>query len=191
MVSLNNLLQPIWEVSPYPLAVISNEPDAQDRKFVYINRAFTDVTGYTRYEAIGQPATLLNGPRTNLDALHECEAMLLRGDTFSSPLVHYRKDGSEYACEITIAPLVEPDGGEHFIIIIEMPSVMPAKISRSDDDIAPTGALVALTLPMPLQEFSDGRLPTHLKSHPELDALRALWIEIRGDRPLPLRTDFE
>jgi PAS domain S-box-containing protein len=184
MVSFNNLVQPIWEVSPYPLAVISYELDPQDRKYVYVNSAFTNLTGYTRYEAVGQPATLLHGPRTNLAALQDCELKLLQGKTFSAPLVHYRKDGSEYACQVTIAPLVEPDGGEHFLIVIEVSSL-------SLDDTSSREDIVPLTLPMPLKEYPDGRLPVHLRSHPELDALLALWQEIRGDRPLPLRTDFD
>jgi PAS domain S-box-containing protein len=190
MVSFKNLLQPIWEVSPYPLAVVSYERDPQERKFVYVNPNFTNLTGYTRYEAVGQPATLLHGPRTSLAALSECETKLLQGETFSTSLVHYRKDGSEYTCQVRIAPLVEPDGAEHFLIMIEM-SLLASDEMRSDDDSAPIGAQVPLALPMPLKEYPDGRLPAHLRSHPELDALLALWTKIRGDRPLPLRTDFD
>jgi PAS domain S-box-containing protein len=190
MVSFNNLLQPIWEVSPYPLAVISYERDPQDRKFVYVNAAFTNLTSYTRHDAVGQPSTLLHGPRTNLAAIRECETKLLQGETFSGSLVHYRKDGSEYGCQVTIAPLVEPDGGEHFLIMIEMSSTPSDERSLSDDS-APVGTQVPLALPMPLKEYPDGRLPTHLRSHPELDALLAIWTEIRGDRSLPLRTDFD
>jgi len=184
MVSFSNLVQPIWEVSPYPLAVISYELDPQDRKYVYVNAAFTTLTGYTSVEAVGQPATLLHGPRTDLAALRECETKLSQGKTFDSSLVHYRKDGSEYACRVMVAPLVEHDGSEHFLITIEMASVPSDELSASDD-------IVPLTLPMPLKEYPDGKLPAHLRSHPELDALLALWTKIRGGRPLPLRTDFD
>jgi PAS domain S-box-containing protein len=190
MVSFNNLVQPIWEASPYPLAVMSYERDPQDRKFVYVNPAFTDVTGYTRDEAVGQPGTLLDGLRTNLAAIRECETKLLQGNTFSAALVHYRKDGSEYACQVTIAPLVDPDCAENFLIIIET-SPMPSREMGLSEGIALIGLQVPLALPMPLKEYPDGKLPTHLRSHPELDALLALWTEVRGDRPLPLRTDFD
>jgi PAS domain S-box-containing protein len=190
MVPFDNLLQLIWEVSPYPLAVTSYERDPQDRKFVYVNPAFTSLTGYARHEAVGQPATLLHGPRTNLAAMRECEKKLLQGETFSSRLLHYCKDGSEYACQATIAPLVEPDGGEHFLIIIEMSSIPTDELILSEAS-APIGVQVPLALPMPLKEYRDGKPPSHLRSHPELDALLALWREIRGDRPLPLRADFD
>jgi PAS domain S-box-containing protein len=190
MVSFNDLLQPIWEVSPYPIAVISYDRDPPDRKFVYVNSAFTVLTGYSKDEAVGQPATLLHGPRTSLDAIRECETKLARVETFASDLVHYRKDGSEYMCRVTIAPLLEPDGGQHFLIMIEIP-FNPLDESALNEDTAPAGATVPLALPMPLREYPDGQPPRHLRSHPELDALRAVWTERRGTRTLPLRMDFD
>jgi hypothetical protein len=47
------------------------------------------------------------------------------------------------------------------------------------------------TLPMPLMHFGDGKLPPHLTSHPETDALRALWEAKKRGRALPLRSDFK
>jgi PAS domain S-box-containing protein len=190
MIPFDSLFQLIWEISPYPLAVISYERDPQDRKYVYVNPKFADSTGYTRDEAVGQPASLLHGPRTNLATLRDCERKLLWGETFSSALRHYRKDGSEYACQLTIAPLVEPDGSEHFLVMIETSSRSVDEMILSEDRPL-IGAQVPLTLPMPLNECPDGRPPSHFRSHPELDALLTLWQETRGHRPLPLRTDFD
>jgi hypothetical protein len=44
---------------------------------------------------------------------------------------------------------------------------------------------------MPLREYPTALVPRHLASHPELDALQALWNKIRGDRPMPQRSDFD
>jgi hypothetical protein len=44
---------------------------------------------------------------------------------------------------------------------------------------------------MPLKEFPAGEVPPHLQSHPDLDALLALWAKKRGARLLPLRADFD
>lgn len=189
MFSFNELVQPIWDSAPYPMAVISYDRNLADRHFVYINPAFTDLTGYSREEAVGQPATLLHGPRTNLDAIEECETQLALAQTFASELVHYRKDGSEYACRVTIAPLVEPDGGHKFLILIEMPFSQPDESTLVDDAVP--AALVPLALPMPLREIPNGLAPPHLRSHPELEALRAVWAQRRGTRTLPLRADFD
>lgn len=39
------LVQPIWEFSPYPIAVIDLGRDPEKRKFFYVNPAFTALTG--------------------------------------------------------------------------------------------------------------------------------------------------
>jgi PAS domain S-box-containing protein len=186
VVSLDILIQPIWELSPYSIAVIDFGRDPQRRRFVYVNAAFSELTGYSRAETLGCAATLLNGPKTGEVATDACETALAQGQPYRAAVVHYRKDGSEYVAQATVAPLVEPDGGAEFLILVEtiMPSPNPAAMHNHD-------SMVPLALRMPLQEFPAGELPRHLVSHPELDALQVLWTKLRGDRKLPQRIDFD
>lgn len=179
-----------WEAAPCPIAVISHDRDPKDRKFVYVNTAFTLVTGYAKDEVIGQPAKLLDGPKIYADVSHECEKCLARGEEFALDLVHCRKDGSEYACRVSIAPLIEPDESEQFLVMTEVPFHPLNELALAEEAMLHE-ATVPLTLPMPLKEFPDGRPPPHLQSHPELDRLRAVWTEIRGNRTLPSRADFD
>jgi hypothetical protein len=44
-------------VSPYPIIVTTYDADPRARKIVYVNAAFTGVTGYASAEAVGMPAT--------------------------------------------------------------------------------------------------------------------------------------
>src|SRR5271169_4908820 len=62
-----------WEAAPCPIAVISHDRDPKDRKFVYVNTAFTLVTGYAKDEVVGQPAKLLDGARIYAEVSYECE----------------------------------------------------------------------------------------------------------------------
>jgi PAS domain S-box-containing protein len=190
MVSFDNLMQPIWEVSPYPIAVIRFDRDPRKRKFVYVNPAFAEVTGYSNEEAVGRPSTLLDGPNTSKAVVQEREAAVTHGKVFSAPLVRYRKDGSEYVAHARAAPLIEPDGSSHFLISIET-TISPPNPESAIEAVTPHGVVVPLSLPMPLKEFPLGHLPTHLVAHPELDALQALWAKLRGDRPLPQRASFD
>lgn len=190
MVSFDNLMQPIWAVSPYPIAVIRFDRDLRKRKYVYVNPAFADVTGYSNEEAVGRPSTLLDGPKTSKAVIQEREAAVTHGKVFSAALVRYRKDGSEYVAHARAAPLVEPDGSSHFLISIETMISLPNPESAIEA-VTPHGVVVPLSLPMPLKEFPLGHLPTHLVAHPELDALQALWTNLRGDRPLPQRGSFD
>jgi hypothetical protein len=51
--------------------------------------------------------------------------------------------------------------------------------------------VIPLSLPMPLKEFPTGDIPKHIASRPELDSLQSAWNKIRGDRPIPKRSDFD
>ena len=59
------------------------------------------------------------------------------------------------------------------------------------ETISNEAIVVSFVIPMPLKEFRGGTLPKLLLSHPELDALLVLLIRLRGDRPLPQRSDFD
>ena len=192
MVLFDRLIQPIWEISPYPIAVIGLDGDPEQRKFVYANPAFAALTRYSRAELVDRPTAILNGPKTSPALIAECRAQVAKGLPSELVFVHYRKDGSEYLARSTVAPLVEPDGSTQFLMWIE--TILPAAIEAGDSasETAAGGAvLVPLILPMPLREFPGGQLPKHLPSHPELDALQALWTSLRGKRSLPERADFD
>jgi len=187
-VKIDSLIQPIWEISPYPIAVIGHDEVPAARKFFYVNPAFSKLTGYTSEETVGQPATLLHGPKTDQSAVAQCEAALKKGRPFESTIVHYRKDRSEYIARAMMAPLVEPDGSANFLILNEIWLSSP---DRGASDVPGAPQVVPLTLPMPLVEYPPGRIPQHLRSIPLLDDLKALWNKIRGDRDLPARDEFD
>lgn len=188
MTVLERLLQPVWEVSSEPIIITSNEPDPKDRKILYVNQAFSQVNGYTKEEAIGRPLTLIHGPETDPAILRKSEQQLREGRSQEYALLHYRKDGSSYQCIVTRAPLVDADGKSEYLISIwrALPEDKPAV----GDKVWQAGS-VPLTIPMPLHELRPGHHPRHLQSHPELDALKELWIEVCGERALPSRRDFD
>jgi PAS domain S-box-containing protein len=190
VIPLDNLIQPIWDISPYPIAITSFDGDPKLRNILYVNSAFSSTTGYSNAEAIGQPATLLYGPKTSQAGIQEYEASIALGKPCRATLTLYRKDGSAYVAFSTIAPLVEPDGSAHFLILIETEHLSPEPVSMPNAEFD-KDSVVPLFLPMPLEEFPAGHLPRHLVSHPELDTVQALWTRKRGDRLLPLRTDFD
>jgi PAS domain S-box-containing protein len=187
---LDNLGPQIWDASPFSIVVTDYATEPTQRKIIYVNAAFTDLTGFAADEVIGKPVTLMDGPRTDPNRSAECEATLKNSKTYDATFFHYRKDGSEYLSRATVAPLIEPDGKAKFLMLIE---VMVSSIEQSalNEDARFVGAFVPLTLPMPLREYPSAAMPAHLPSHPQLDALRELWTTIRGKRALPRRSDFD
>jgi PAS domain S-box-containing protein len=189
MTILDRLLQPVWEVSSEPILISTGAPDPDNRQIVYVNHAFASVNGYSSEETIGRTASILHGRETNLHAVRENEERFQGGRPQEYMVLLYRKDGSPYQCTVTSAPLVDLDGVSEFIISMyrPVPETNPmAAVGR----VQRTGS-VPLTLPMPLNELPVAHYPDHLTSHPELDALKELWLETCGRRTLPNRQDLD
>jgi diguanylate cyclase (GGDEF)-like protein/PAS domain S-box-containing protein len=85
---------------------------------LYVNAAFTRITGYTEMEALGQSFSLLAGAKTSRAALQAIHARFRKGIASYAELVAYRKDGQEFPMEWHASPIVESDGrAQHFVSI--------------------------------------------------------------------------
>lgn len=79
--------------------------DLPSPKVVYVNDAFTKMTQYLPEEIIGKAPRILNGPRTQSEALDEIKKALENSKPCRQELINYRKDGSEYWVDLNIVPL--------------------------------------------------------------------------------------
>ncbi|NJO84416.1 MAG: PAS domain S-box protein [Blastochloris sp.] len=77
---------------------------------VFVNPAFTVLTGYTPEEIIGQSPRILQGPQTSRDVLHELAQTLQKGQPFAAETTNYRKDGTAYVVEWHISPILDEMG---------------------------------------------------------------------------------
>ena len=72
---------------------------------LYVNPAFTKLTGYSYDEVAGKDPGILQGPKTDQKLLGELREKLEGGDTFHGKTVNYHKDGSEFIMEWKIFPI--------------------------------------------------------------------------------------
>jgi PAS domain S-box-containing protein len=79
-------------------------------RIVFVNPAFTTMTGYTAEEAIRQPVRLLYGPRTDQTVLGRVRQQLEQGEVCDVETINYRKDGEEIILESHIAPIRDATG---------------------------------------------------------------------------------
>lgn len=85
---------------------------------IWINPAFTRLTGYTLNEVFGKPTNLLKSDRQDQQFYREMWETIAAGKVWHGELINRRKDGSEYYEEMTITPVVQPKGEvSHFIAI--------------------------------------------------------------------------
>lgn len=87
-------------------------------KIVYVNEAFTKMTGYASEDAAGRTPRILFGPQTDRDQLNHVRSALLRGESARVELINYRKDGSAYWVEVNFVPIAEePSQTGHWVAV--------------------------------------------------------------------------
>lgn len=85
---------------------------------VWINQAFTRITGYSPEEALGQNPRILKSGRQSDEYYQRMWQAIMAGEVWSDELINRRKDGSEYVSDLTVTPVRGPEGSiTHFIAV--------------------------------------------------------------------------
>ncbi len=79
-------------------------------RIVYVNPAYTRMTGYGPDEAVGRNPGFLQGTDTDRAALARISAALRRGESVREELLNSRKDGTPFWVEISIVPVRDAQG---------------------------------------------------------------------------------
>lgn len=86
-------------------------------RIVFVNPAFTRMTGYTSEEVLGKTPNLLYGPKTDKDVIRRQRQELLSGRTSAGENVNYGKNGEEFINNWQIAPIRHRGVTTHFVAI--------------------------------------------------------------------------
>ncbi|MFZ4621122.1 MAG: PAS domain-containing sensor histidine kinase [Bacteroidota bacterium] len=76
----------------------------------YVNPKFTEISGYTLQEALGQNPRLLKTGHTSSEQYSELWNTITSGNTWKGEFLNRRKNGEEYWERATIAPIRTSDG---------------------------------------------------------------------------------
>jgi PAS domain S-box-containing protein len=79
-------------------------------ELLYVNQAFTRITGYDLTEVLGRTPRLLQGPKTDRSQLDKIRTALQEQKPVQVELLNYRKDGSEFWVELNIVPISNNEG---------------------------------------------------------------------------------
>ncbi|WP_009630684.1 GAF domain-containing sensor histidine kinase [Synechocystis sp. PCC 7509] len=79
-------------------------------QIVYVNQAFTKMTGYSLEDVLGKTPRLLQGSKTDQDALDKIRVALKAWQPVRVELINYCKDGSEFWVELSITPVTDQKG---------------------------------------------------------------------------------
>lgn len=84
----------------------------------WVNKAFTELTGYSLEEAVGKSPSILKSGRHDAAFYADLWNTVLAGNLWRGELFNRRKDGSIYVEELTVTPVLGADGTPtHFVAI--------------------------------------------------------------------------
>jgi len=110
------LLQAAMEQSSESVIITTSEVSLPGPEIVYVNPAFTRLTGYSAEDVLGKTPRVMQGPKTERVILDDVRSKLFTGDEFHFEAVNYRKDGSDFILSTQISPIRGDDGKvTHFI----------------------------------------------------------------------------
>lgn len=92
----------------------------KDSRILWINPAFTEMTGFTLEEAIGKtPVELLNGDETDKEEVARINAAIREGRRYRTEVVNYDKTGGLIWIDTHIVPVLDEKGEVSLVIAVE------------------------------------------------------------------------
>ncbi len=76
----------------------------------YVNPKFTEVTGYTFEEAVGQNPNILKSEHTESEDYRELWETIVKGETWRGEFLNKKKDGTLYWELASISPIIDEKG---------------------------------------------------------------------------------
>jgi diguanylate cyclase (GGDEF)-like protein/PAS domain S-box-containing protein len=111
-------LEPILALMTDAVMVTTPDLDPRGPRVIYVNEAFTRMSGYASAEVVGMVHPLADGAEPAHEALARLRSELEHDQQTRGRTVRYRKDGSGYLVEWKMIPLLDGDGAVHYWITI-------------------------------------------------------------------------
>ncbi len=113
------LLQSVITSTTDAVMITEAQPlDEPGPRIVYVNEAFTRMTGYTADEVTGKSPRFLQGPDTDRHELAKLRQAMTEWRSCECTVVNYRKNGEEFWINMAISPVANESGWfTHWIAI--------------------------------------------------------------------------
>lgn len=76
-----------------------------NQKIKWVSTGFKSLTGYPPTFALGKRPSFLQGKETKVEERSKIREALSKNESVKTTLINYRRDGSDYICNIEILPI--------------------------------------------------------------------------------------
>ena len=125
-------------------AVLITEAEPFDEpgpRILYVNEAFTKMTGYTAEEVIGKSPRILQGPNSDKAELARLSKAMRNWEPCEITTINYKKNGDEFWTNFTIIPVADERGWYTHWIAIERDVTEKKKLELTKDLTAKISAV--------------------------------------------------
>lgn len=103
-------------VNSTDIGITITDAEAEDNPIVYSNDGFTELTGYSQEEILGKNCRFLQNDDRAQEGLSDIHQFVKNGELGRSVIRNYKKDGSLFWNELSIAPIKNSEGKiSHFV----------------------------------------------------------------------------
>ncbi|MFL0797954.1 MAG: response regulator [Cellvibrionaceae bacterium] len=124
----NEFLIQALELSPIGISITDGR--SPDMPLIYVNAAFSKITGYSKDEVIGKNCRFLQGEFTDKATVEKLKQAIEKREECHVDLINYKKDGETFWNSLTISPLY--DHNDEFISYVGVQLDITEKVELQD-----------------------------------------------------------
>jgi len=146
--------QQIVDAAKDVIIVTKADPiDPPGPEIVYVNKAFTELTGYTPEEVIGKTPRLLQSTGTDAASKREIKKALRKQQPVRVTVKNYAKSGREYWLDVSILALRNRAGEVTHFVAIERDVTEQKELEHKLETLSRTDPLTGLLNRRSLEEY--------------------------------------
>jgi PAS domain S-box-containing protein len=92
------------------MPMLITDPNRADNPIVFVNEAFSRLTGYGHQEIIGRNCRFLQGPDTDRDDVARLRDAIAARTPIELDLLNYKKDGATFWNRVLVSPVFDGEG---------------------------------------------------------------------------------
>ncbi len=98
------------------VGLIITDPSLEDHPIIFVNKGFTNLTGYQSEEIIGRNCRFLQGDERDQATINDTRRAIKNKESITTQVYNYKKDGTGFWNELTIDPMwIEEEQKLYFI----------------------------------------------------------------------------